>query len=576
MKKILFILLSILLLQSTAMMRADNVFLHEFKTTNGLIPFDYFTNADFEPAIMEGIKEQNQEIASIVNQRSMPTFENTIVALERSGQTLNRTLYVFYAMLSSNADDELMAISQKMSPILSQHGANITLNQQLWERIKYVYDNRDKLALDREDSMLLENTYESFVNSGANLQGDDRETYRRLTTELSNLTLAFGQNALKAMNSNELWLTADDLDGLPQNLIDAAKLAAEEKGRTDAYLFTTQAPSYRPFLQYSARRDLREKLYRMYNTMCTEGEYSNIENIKQITLKRMQLAHLMGYKTFAEYKQKHTMAGKPENVYNLLDQLRDAYLPVMDEELESLTKFASELEGEPITLQAWDYSYYSNKQKDSLYSINDEMLRPYFELNNVIKGVFGLATRLYGLHFTQNYDAQVLTPDVKVYNVTDDNGNYVVRGTRNTSINITGDNPTIYLENANISAPTPIRITGNSTATICVTGGNSAVTSTSGTGMIVEKGSTLIITSESTDNVITVRGKNNSSNDYPGIGGNESGDCGTIRYRRKRIGRLRDNPHRECNRSCVWRRNIRLCAGNRTVAKLFLRGHHHR
>ena len=425
MKKILFILLSILLLQSTAMMRADNVFLHEFKTTNGLIPFDYFTNADFEPAIMEGIKEQNQEIASIVNQRSMPTFENTIVALERSGQTLNRTLYVFYAMLSSNADEELMAISQKMSPILSEHGANITLNQQLWERIKYVYDNRDKLALDREDSMLLENTYESFVNSGANLQGDDRETYRRLTTELSNLTLAFGQNALKAMNSNELWLTADDLDGLPQNIIDAAKLAAEEKGRTDAYLFTTQAPSYRPFLQYSARRDLREKLYRMYNTMCTEGEYSNIENIKQITLKRMQLAHLMGYKTFAEYKQKHTMAGKPENVYNLLDQLRDAYLPVMDEELESLTKFASELEGEPITLQAWDYSYYSNKQKDSLYSINDEMLRPYFELNNVIKGVFGLATRLYGLHFTQNYDAQVLTPDVKVYNVTDDNGNYV-------------------------------------------------------------------------------------------------------------------------------------------------------
>ena len=289
MKKTLFILLSILLLQSTAMMKADNVFLHDFKTTNGLIPFDYFTNADFEPAIMEGIKEQNQEIASIVNQRSMPTFENTIVSLERSGQTLNRTLYVFYAMLSSNADDELMQISQKMSPILSEHGANITLNQQLWERIKYVYDNRDKLSLDREDERLLESTYESFVNSGANLEGDDREKYRQLTTDLSNLTLAFGQNALKAMNSNELWLTADDLDGLPQNLIDAAKLAAEEKGRTDAYLFTTQAPSYRPFLQYSARRDLREKLYRMYNTMCTSGEYSNIENIKQIALKLIML-----------------------------------------------------------------------------------------------------------------------------------------------------------------------------------------------------------------------------------------------------------------------------------------------
>lgn len=421
----LLIVLSILLLQSSIMMKADNVFLNEFKTTNGLIPFDYFTNADFEPAILEGIKEQEQEIAAIVNQRSMPTFENTIVAFERSGATLNRTLYVFYAMLSSNADEELMEISQKMSPILSEHSANITLNEKLWERVKFVYDNRSKASLDKEDEMLLTKVYDNFVNSGANLEGADREKYRQLTTELSNLTLMFGQNALKAMNSNELWLTADDLDGLPQNIIDAAKLAAEAKGRTDAYLFTTQAPSYRPFLQYSSRRDLREKLYKMYNTMCTSGEYSNIENIRQITLKRLQLANLMGYKTYAEYSQRHTMAGSPKAVYNLLDQLREAYLPVMEKELKSLTEFASKLEGKEMTLQAWDYSYYSNKQKDSLYNFNDEMLRPYFELNNVINGVFGLATRLYGLHFTQNYDAQVLTPDVKVYNVTDGQGNYV-------------------------------------------------------------------------------------------------------------------------------------------------------
>ena len=424
MKKVLF-LLSILLLQFTVIMKADNVFLNDFKTTNGLIPFDYFTNSDFKPAILEGINEQNQEIASIVNQRSMPTFENTIVALERSGKTLNRTLYVFYAMLSSNADDELMEISKEVSPILSEHNANITLNEKLWERIKFVYDNRDKLSLDDEDMMLLSKTYENFVNSGANLKGEDKETYRRLTSDLSNLTLAFGQNALKAMNSNEMWLTKDDLDGLPQNLIDAAKLAAEEKGKSDAYLFTTQAPSYRPFLQYSSRRDLREKLYRMYNTMCTQGEFSNIENIKQIALKRMQLAKLMGYNTYAEYSQKRTMAGSPKNVYNLLDQLRDAYLPVMDKELKTLTEFASKLEGKNMKLEAWDYSYYSNKLKDSLYNFNDEMLRPYFELNNVINGVFGLATRLYGLHFTQNYDAQVLTPDVKVYNVTDQDGNYM-------------------------------------------------------------------------------------------------------------------------------------------------------
>ena len=281
--KKLFFILSILIFQFSVIMKADNVFLHEFKTTNGLIPFDYFTNADFEPAILEGINEQNQEIAAIVNQRSTPTFENTIVALERSGKTLNRTLYVFYAMRSSNADDELMEISRKMSPILSEHGANITLNEQLWNKVKYVYDNCDRTSLTGEDEMLLNRTYESFVNNGANLEGEDREKYRQLTSELDSLSLAFGQNALKAMNANELWLTINDLDGLPQNLIDAAKLAAEEKGRTDAYLFTTQAPSYRPFLQYSARRDLREKLYKMYNSMCTEGEYNNIENIKQIT-----------------------------------------------------------------------------------------------------------------------------------------------------------------------------------------------------------------------------------------------------------------------------------------------------
>ena len=424
MKKLLILLL-VSLLQFPVMMKADNVFLHEFKTTNGLIPFDYFTNADFEPAIMEGIKEQNKEIASIVNQRSMPTFENTIVALEKSGETLNRTLYVFYAMLSSNADDELMSISQKLSPILSDHNANISLNEKLWERIKFVYDNCDKSKLSNEDKMLLTKTYEDFVSSGANLEGKDRETYRQLTADLSNLTLSFGQNALKAMNEQELWLSANDLDGLPQSLIDAAQLAAEEKGRKDMYLFTTQAPSYRPFLQYSSRRDLREKLYRMYNTLCTDGKYSNMENIKQITLKRYQLARLLGYKTYAEYSLKRTMAGNIESVYNLLDQLREAYIPVMKSELATLTDFASDIEGKKMTLEAWDYSYYSSMQKDKLYNFNDEMLRPYFELNNVISGVFGLATRLYGLNFEQNYDAQVPSPDVKVYNVTDQNGKYV-------------------------------------------------------------------------------------------------------------------------------------------------------
>lgn len=422
MKKLILSLFLILTLHTMA--KSENIFLSEFKTTNGAIPFDKITNSDFEPAILHGIEEQKQQINAIVNQRSVPNFENTILALEQSGKTLSRVLGVFYPYISANSNDELMEISTKLSPVLTAHSTSISLNEKLWERVKFVYDNADKLNLDSEDRMLLEETYISFVRSGANLQGEAREKYRQLNNDISMLTLKFGQNVLKELNTYEIWLEKEDLAGLPESSIEAARAAAKEKGK-DGYLITLAAPSYRPFMQYSSRRDLREKLYKMYNSRNTSGEFSNIEIMSQIADKRRQLANIFGYKTFAEYKLSHTMAQNSQNVYNLLNNLRDAYLPAQKNEMKELEKFASTLEGKKVKIEAWDYSYYFNKLKDSKFDLNDEILRPYFELNNVIDGVFGLATKLYGIKFIENHDAQVFNPEVQAFNVIDADGTYL-------------------------------------------------------------------------------------------------------------------------------------------------------
>ena len=420
------IILSISLFLSIAtMISADNVFFQPFKTTNGAIPFDRITTADYEPAIIEGMKRHSAEIDSIANQEATPTFENTIVALERSGEMLNRVLGVFYPMLSANADDSLMAVSERMTPKITEHGNSVTLNDKLWQRIDYVYKHFDKSKYDKEDWMLLEKTHESFVRSGAALEGNDRDKYKELSTRLSQLTLKFDQNALKETSKYEMWLTKNDLDGLPESAVDAAAAAAKAKDREGEYLITLHAPSYLAFMKYSSRRDLREKLYKMYNSQCTSGEYNNIEIMQQIANTRLELANLLGYKTFADYQLANKMAENPTNVYNMLNQLKDAYTKTQKSDMDDLNKYASKIEGKKFTIMPWDYAYYSNKLKEEKYSINDELLRPYFKLENVIDGVFGLAKRLYGLHFTENYDAQVFHPEVKVYNVTDDNGDFV-------------------------------------------------------------------------------------------------------------------------------------------------------
>lgn len=401
------------------------VFEKPFSNIHSTAPFSQISNADFEPAIERGIELARKEIKAIADNPEPPTFENTIVALDRSGADLNRVLNIFYPLLSADADDELMAISMKVTPILSDYSTSIVLNEKLWKRIKTVYDNRSSLTLTPEQKMLLEQSYESFAQSGATLEGDDREAYRRLSSQLSELTTLFGQNVLKELNTYEIWLTSDDLAGLPAGIVEEAAQMAEAKGRKGEFLFTLAQPTYMAFMKYSERPDLRERFYRLYTGRNTKGEYNNLPVLQKIATIRLQIANLLGSKTYAEHSLKRTMARNPENVYKLLDQLRDAYRPALDREMNELREFASKTEDKDMEINPWDYSFYANKLKNERYSYDEEQLRPYFELDNVIKGVFGLATRLYGLQFTPNDTIEVYHPDVKAFDVTDDKGQFI-------------------------------------------------------------------------------------------------------------------------------------------------------
>ena len=408
------------------MIQAQNPFFQEFTSApHGAAPFDKISFADYEPAIDRGIRLGLEAVDAIVNNPDAPTFDNTIVALENADADLNRVLLVFDPLLSAMSDDAMMDLSMKITPRLSDYSTSVSLNKGLWERVKHVYDHRADYNLAKEDSMLLKRTYDSFVRNGALLEGEDRETYSRLSSRLSELTTRFGQNVLKEMNTYEIWLTADDLAGLPESSVEAASLAAKEKGRDGEYLFTLDQPVYMAFMKYSDRRDLREKMYRLYTGRNVKGEYNNLPVMKEIAETRMKIANLLGYPTYAHYVLEKTMAKKPENVYGLLNSLRDAYIPAQKAEFAELTDYASKLEGKKMEIQPWDYSYYSNKLKNAKYAYDEEKLRPYFELNNVIDGVFGLATRLYGVTFKKNPDIPVYHPDVTAFDVIDRDGSFL-------------------------------------------------------------------------------------------------------------------------------------------------------
>ena len=460
MKKTLSIIL-LLFLINTVTMQAENPLFKPFETEHGTAPFNELADSMWMPAIDRGLELAQQEINAITRQRSRPDFDNTIVALDRAGEDLNRVLNIFYPLLSANASDAMMEMAVEVSQKLSDYSTSITLNEALWQRVKQVYDDRKLFNLTPEQEMLLQKTYDSFALSGANLQGEDREKYRKLSAELSALTTAFGQNVLKELNTYEVYLTADDLAGLPESSIAAAAEAAEAKGRKGEYLFTLDQPTYMAFMKYSARPDLREKMYKLYSSRNTKGQYSNIENMKRISEIRLEIARLLGSNTYADHSLQRTMAETPANVYKLLDQLREAYRPALDAELTELTEFASKLEGHPVKLQPWDYSYYSNKLKAEKYSFDEEALRPYFELDKVVDGVFGLATKLYGVTFVENPKIQVYHPDVKAYDVVAADGKYIgvlytdffPRATKRPGAWMTGFKDQYVDENGNDSRP---------------------------------------------------------------------------------------------------------------------------
>ena len=343
------VLLSALLLTSMTL-SASNPFLGKYKTPHETIPFNQIKMEHYLPAFEEGIRQSAAEIDVITNNKANPDFENTIVAYEKAGETLEKVSSCFYNLLSAESNDELMELSVKIQPMLSEHSNNIKLNKDLYERVKSVYDNQANFNLNPEQTMLLQRIYEGFESSGATLNEADKETYRQLSQELGQTTLQFGQNVLKATNAFEMLLTTEEeLAGLPQDTRDAAALLAKNKGK-DGYLFTLSATSYGPFLKYSSNRELREKMYRAYTTRCTSGEFDNTENIRKITALRLQIAKLLGNETYADMVLSKRMAKNEESVYKLLNDLNDAYRATAMEGLKEVQGFAIGKEGKNIEL----------------------------------------------------------------------------------------------------------------------------------------------------------------------------------------------------------------------------------
>lgn len=396
------------------------------------IPFDKLRPSDYKEAVLEGIKRHKAEIAAITSNQAAPTFENTIVALDRSGSQLALAEYALSNIEHASGDTVMMNIMTELTPALTAHSTDIMLDHKLWERIKTVYDGREaRTDLTPEDQRLLYLTYKSFVESGANLNDADKEKYRQLSQELSDLNLRFAQNVTNGMKepSRRLWVKLEDLEGMPQGIVDAARAEAKEAleadGKSDdgtSYLFTVFAPSYTPFMKYNKNRDLRHQLYTLYNTRNRGGEFDNESVLKDIVNIRREIARLFGYDNFAEYQLQGTMAGNVATVNDLLAQLRDAYKEPMRKELDEIQEYARLTEGPDFNLEAWDYSYWSDKLKNDRYAFNDEDMKPYFELNHTIDGVFGLANKLYGYTFKENKNIPGYHPDVRAYDVYDRNG----------------------------------------------------------------------------------------------------------------------------------------------------------
>ena len=404
-------------------MNATNPFAEpNYGTPYNTVPFDRIRLEDYESAMTEGMKQEEDAIRNIIAETGEPTFENVI--LPETDQLLSRATTVFFNLTSAHTNDEMDALAQKMTPLLTAHSNRITLNEELFEKIKYVYEHRDRL--DSEQKRHTEKVYNGFERNGANLKGKDKEEFARITTELSSLTLDFSQKLLKELNAFKLHVTTQEqLEGLPQRQLEAAQLAAKEEG-LEGWLFTLHAPSYIPFITYADNRELRKQMYMARNTLChKDNEFDNRKNVARIVELRTKKAQLLGYETYAQYALSQRMAQDTQHVYDLLETLSDACLPTAQKQVKEVEELARKTEGENFVLQPWDFAYYSHKLKVERFDVDEEKLRPYFPLAQVQEGIFSLAHRLYGISFTENSHIPVFHPDVKAYEVTDSDGTFL-------------------------------------------------------------------------------------------------------------------------------------------------------
>ncbi len=403
----------------------ENPFLHESPLPHGAFEFDKLQLEHYLPAFEQGMKQEDEEIDAIINNPAEPDFDNTIAALDKTGKLLGRVSSIFYNLLECDGTDDMLDLSVKIQPMMSEHSLKIALNEQLFKRVEAVWnkykDNHD--ALTTEQFRLLKDTYDGYLSSGATLQGEQRERWRQISTELDSLTLVYGQNVQKATGEWSYTLNPEtDLAGLPSFVTEDLK--------ANGYKLTLLAPSYGPFMKYSSRRDLREMLYKAYNGRCVGGEYDNTDNIRRIVTLRQERAELLGYETFADFRIENTMAKTPDAVYNLLNTLLNAYKAPADKEVKEVEDYAAKYEkehgGQPLEggLQPWDFSYYSELLMTEKYAFNDALIKPYLSLENVKKGVFGLATKLYGVTF-QKIDVPVYNPAAECFEVIDGDGSYL-------------------------------------------------------------------------------------------------------------------------------------------------------
>lgn len=416
-----------------SMQNVKNPLLNPYNTPHDTAPFGKISIKDFEEAMLEGIRRDNEEIDLVVNNPEKPTFDNTIIRKDTDKERshyyglLDRATTIFFNLMSAETTDEIDALAEKMQPILTKHSNDVRLNKRLFERIRHVHDlyadGNGKGALrplTPEEKTLLDKSYDGFVRSGALLDDKDKEKLRTLSEEASMLSLKFSQNLLKENKAYSLHITDEALlDGLPQTAIDAAVQTAKEQGK-DGWVFTLDMPSYSPFMTYSTQRELRRQMYMARNQVCIhDNDENNLAICKRMVNLRREIAQLLGYDTYADYVLKHRMATNVANVYNLLDSLIEAYKPTAEQERKELREFAG------MELEPWDVAFYSHKLQLERYNLDSEMLRPYFKLENVIKGVFGLATRLYGITFKENKEIPVYHPDVKAYEVFDKDGSFL-------------------------------------------------------------------------------------------------------------------------------------------------------